>query len=97
MKREIKLALSTAVIASLAIVGAVFYPNLSATNQSPAAAGSSRLVRRSVIKVHTDHGVITIPGTADSWTEAEHAVFIADSIADFQFANNEIPWRISTE
>ncbi|HKN01256.1 MAG TPA: hypothetical protein VJX23_12130 [Candidatus Binataceae bacterium] len=97
MKREIKLALSTAVIASLAIVGAAFCLNQSATNQSPAAAGSSRLVRRSVIKVHTDHGVVTLPGAAESWTEVEHAVFIADSIADFQFANSEVPWRTSNE
>ena len=96
MKRNMKMTLSTVVFAGL-IVGRAFYPNHSTTNQSPVAAAGSGLVRRSVIKVHTDHGVITIPGAADSWTEAEHAVFVANSIADFQFANNEIPWRISIE
>ena len=50
-----------------------------------------------MIKVHTDRGVITLPGSADSWDDVEHAVFLADSIADMQVVNNEVPWRISTE
>ncbi len=97
MKRSIKMTLSAMAFAGLLIAGSAFCLNHSASSQSPVAAPSSQMVRRSVIKVHTYHGVITIPGTADSWTEAEHAVFLADSIADFQFANNEIPWRISIE
>jgi osmotically-inducible protein OsmY len=48
-----------------------------------------------VVKVHTGHGVITLPGSADSWEAADNAVFVADSIADVQIVNNEIPWRIS--
>jgi len=52
---------------------------------------------RSIVKVHTDHGVITMPGSADSWAAAERAVFVADSIADMQIANSEIPWQISFE
>jgi hypothetical protein len=52
---------------------------------------------RSVVKVHTDHGVVTIPGKADTWEEAERAAFVADSIADLQIANSEVPWKIALE
>jgi len=97
MKPSRKMTLSTAVFAALGIVGSAFCLNHSATTQSPVGAHGSHMVRRSVIKVHTDHGVITIPGTADSWTAADHAVFLADSIADFQVANSDISWRISSE
>lgn len=55
------------------------------------------MVRASIIKVHTDHGVIILPGTADSWDAVENAVFVADSIADFQMVNNEVPWQIDYE
>ena len=96
MKLGIKTALSTTLVAGVAIVGTGFSLNRTASRQAPDAA-ESLLVRRSVIKVHTDHGVITIPGTADSWTAADHAVFLADSIADFQVANSDISWRISSE
>jgi hypothetical protein len=47
--------------------------------------------------VHTNRGVITLPGSADTWDAAENAMFVADSIADVQVVNNEIPWRISYE
>jgi hypothetical protein len=97
MKRELKLALSTAVVAALAIVGPALCLNLSPTRQPRLGVDGSRPIVRSVIKVHTDHGVITLPGTADSWDAAEHAVFLADSIADVQIVNSEIPWRISIE
>jgi len=94
MKRQIKLALSAAFVVSLAVVGPAFCLNYSAT-QYPAAASIPRMTRQSVIKVHTDHGVITLPGDpSPTWDEIEHAVFVADSIADFEFANGEIPWRI---
>jgi hypothetical protein len=63
--------------------------------QYPTNADNSGPVVRSIVKVHTDHGVITMPGNADSWAAAEHAVFVADSIADVQIANSEVPWRIS--
>ena len=86
-----KMTLSTAVLASFVIVGPAFCLNRSAIRQCPAATDSpTSLVRRSIIKVHTGHGVITLPGNADSWTEVEDAVFVADAIADFRFANSAI-------
>jgi BON domain len=94
MKTRIKLALSTALVGTIAVGGPAFSLIHSARQFSYSEAGS-RVVQRSVIKVHTDHGVITLPGTADSWNAAENAVFVADSIADVQMVNNEIPWRIS--
>jgi hypothetical protein len=97
MKRKAQLILST-VVAVVAIVGSAFSMNRSLAMQPPALSGAgSHPERRSVIKVHTAHGVITIPGKGDSWDAAEHAVFIADSIADMQVVNNEVPWRISIE
>ncbi len=95
MKRENQWALLTMVIAFLAIVGTGFCLNPSSNMQYRTYANNSRPVMRSVVKVHTDHGVITMPGNVDSWASAERAVFVADSIADVQIANSEIPWRIS--
>ena len=92
MKFATRLAVSTALLFGIALVGV----GNSATRQSSNATAydTSHMVRRSVIKVHTDHGVITIPGKADSWDQVENAVFVADSIADVQVVNNEVPWRI---
>jgi hypothetical protein len=95
MKRENQWALLTMAIGFLAIVGTGFCLNPSSNMQYRMYANNSRPVTRSVVKVHTDHGVITMPGNADSWAAAERAVFVADSIADVQIANSEIPWRIS--
>ena len=96
MKRENQWALLTMVIAFLAIVGTGLCLNPSSNMQYRTYANSRPvIVMRSVVKVHTDHGVITMPGTVDSWAAAERAVFVADSIADVQIANSEIPWRIS--
>jgi hypothetical protein len=98
MKRENQWALLTMAIAFLAMVGTAFCLNPSSSMQYPTNnAYNSRPIMRSVVKVHTDHGVITMPGNADSWAAAERAVFVADSIADVQIANSEIPWRISFE
>jgi hypothetical protein len=97
MKRENQWALSTMVIAFLAVVGTGFCLNPSSNMQYQTYANNSRPVMRSVVKVHTDHGVITMPGNVDSWASAERAVFVADSIADVQIANSEIPWRISLQ
>jgi len=97
MKRDLKLVLSATVVAAVAIVGPALGLNHPATRHSPLGADASRPIRRSVIKVHTDRGVITLPGSADSWDDVEHAVFLADSIADMQVVNNEISWPISTE
>jgi hypothetical protein len=95
MKRENHWSLLTMAIALLATVGTAFCLNPSSNMQHPTNADNSRPVMRSIVKVHTDHGVITMPGNADSWAAAERAVFVADSIADVQIANSEIPWKIS--
>ncbi len=97
MKSEIQWFLMTMVIATLAIVGTAFCLNPSPSMQFHAAADSSGPIMRSVVKVHTDHGVVTIPGNADTWGAAERAVFVADSIADLQIANSEVPWKIALE
>jgi len=97
MKRENLWYLLTTATATLAMFGTAFCLSPSSNNQYPTSADNSRPVVRSIVKVHTDHGVITMPGSADSWAAAERAVFVADSIADMQIANSEIPWRISFE
>ena len=97
MKRELKMALSATAIAVVAIAGPVLGLNRPTTTQSPLAANLSHPIRRSVIKVHTVRGVISLPGDAATWDEIEKAVFVADSIADMQVVNNEVPWRISME
>lgn len=97
MKLGILWVLLTAMLAGVAIVGPGFYRIQSTLSQTPDAAVENHFISRSVIKVHTDHGVITLPGSADSWEEVENASFVADSIADVQIANNEVPWRISYE
>ena len=97
MKFGTKLAVSTALLFGVAVVGV----GNSATRQSPNATAynynTPHMMRGSVIKVHTDHGVITMPGKADSWDQVENAVFVADSIADVQVVNNEVPWRIRVQ
>jgi hypothetical protein len=94
MKTRTKLALSTALVGTIAVGGPAFSLIHSTATQPNPEVGSG-VLQRSVIKVHTDRGVITLPGTADSWDAAENAIFVADSIADVQMVNNEIPWRIS--
>ena len=94
MRFGITLALLTIALAGIAIIGPDFSLIHSTTRQSRDVATDSSVARQSVVKVHTDHGVITLPGNADSWEEVENAVFVADSIADVQMVNNEIPWRI---
>ena len=96
MKREIQWSLLTAV-ASLAMVGTAFCLNPSSSMKYQPVANESHPIVRSVVKVHTDHGVVTVPGEADSWEAVERAVFVADSIADLQIANSEVPWRIALE
>jgi hypothetical protein len=93
MKLGIQMALLTAMLAAIAVVGPGFCLPQPMAMKSP----DGHLIRRSVIRVHTDHGVITLPGSGDSWDAVENAVFVADSIADVQVVNNEVPWRISVE
>jgi hypothetical protein len=97
MNRKIKIALSAVLVAGVSIAAPAFCLNHYLTGEPRTAMADSHPIRNSVVKVHTDHGVITLPGTADSWETAEHAVFVADSIADVQMVNNEVPWRIDNE
>lgn len=97
MKREIQWSLLTMVVASLAMVGTAFCLNPSSSTKYQPRSDESHPIVRSVVKVHTDHGVVKIPGQADTWDAAERAVFVADSIADLQIVNSEVPWRIALE
>ena len=56
----------------------------------------TQVAMASVIKVHTNRGVITLPGTADSWDQVEDAVFVAESIADVQMANSGVPMQLAS-
>ena len=89
MKRTYAAAVVTSIFAGLVLVGSA----LSLSN-SPAAKGkqleNNQIVRKSVIKVHTDRGVITLPGRGDSWEAVENAEFVADSLADIQMVNNQV-------
>jgi hypothetical protein len=63
--------------------------------QHAVATSEQTVITRSVIKVHTDHGVITMPGVANTWDEAERAQFLAEGIADSQMVNNQNPIRLT--
>ena len=95
MKRKYIVLASTALLAALVTVGSAFcLSNSSSTNSKHLA--NQRVVSRSVIKVHTDRGVITLPGRADSWAEAEDAEFVADGLAEVQMVNNQVSmWPMS--
>jgi hypothetical protein len=92
-----KLALLTALLVAIAVEGPNFCVTHLTLRQAPSAMSDSQAIRQSIIKVHTEHGVITLPGTADSWDEVENAIFIADSIADVQIANGGIPSAVLYE
>jgi hypothetical protein len=96
MKRKYMVLASTALLAGLAIGGSAFsLSNWSSTNGKH-WANQRQVVSRSVIKVHTDRGVITLPGRADSWDKVEDAEFVADSLAEVQIVNNQVSmWPIS--
>jgi len=89
MKRNYTAVISTAFIAGLVLVGSAFSLNNSLM-KGERWEKQNQIVRRSVIKVHTDRGVITLPGRADSWDTVEHAEFVADSLADVQMVNNQV-------
>ena len=89
MKRTYAAAVVTSIFAGLVMVGSA----LSLSNSSAAKGehlGKDQIVRKSVIKVHTDRGVITLPGRGDSWEAVENAEFVADSLADIQMVNNQV-------
>lgn len=97
MNLGMKLVLLTALLVGIAAFGPGFCLSRGAVQQKTVAMSQPQVVRQSIIKVHTEHGVVTLPGTADSWDDVENAIFIADSIADLQVANGAVPSRISYE
>ena len=95
MNLGIKLTLLTALLMGIAAFGPQFCVSRSVLEPTSVALSQPQVMRQSVIKVHTEHGVITLPGSADSWDDVENAIFIADSIADLQVANGAVPSQIS--
>jgi hypothetical protein len=95
MKRYTKLTIAAAALAAIAAVDPAFSLNHSARHSVTAA--DARPVSRSVIVVHTEHGVVVLQGAADSWKAVENALFVADSIADVQLVNNEVALPIADE
>jgi BON domain len=89
MKRTYAVALVTSIFAGLVMVGSALSLNNSSGVKGEQLEKNS-IVRKSVIKVHTDRGVITLPGRGDSWEALENAEFVADSLADIQMVNNEV-------
>ncbi len=89
MKRTYVAAVVTSIFAGLVLVGSALSLNNSAAPKAE-QLGKTPVVRRSVIKVHTDKGVVTLPGRGDSWEALENAEFVADSLADIQMVNNEV-------
>jgi hypothetical protein len=98
MKRKYIALASTALFAGLVLVGSAFCLNNSSSMNGKHWANQNQVVKQSVIKVHTDRGVITLPGRADSWDKVEDAEFVADSLAEVQIVNNQVSmWPISKE
>ena len=95
MKLWLQLGLLTASLVGIALVGPGFCLTRSTANNSPATVSHSQVPIHEVIKVHTERGVVTLPGKADSWDAVENAIFVADSIADVQMVNNEVPFQPS--
>jgi hypothetical protein len=90
MKRKKITIGATAVVAGLIMLGTSFGLGHSSSIRGKHREKQNQIVRGSVIKVHTDRGVIILPGRADSWDAVEHAEFVADSLADVQMVNNEV-------
>lgn len=97
MNLGVKLTLLTALLVGIAAFGPQFCVSRSTLKPASVALSQPQVIRQSIIKVHTEHGVITLPGTADSWDDVENALFIADSVADLQVANGAVPVRTSYE
>jgi hypothetical protein len=97
MKLWVQLILLAASLAAIVVVGPGFCLTHSTMNPSPASLSPSQVVTHNVVKVHTERGVVTLPGTADTWDAVENAIFVADSIADVQMVNNEVPFQPSYE
>jgi hypothetical protein len=90
MKRTYTAAVVTFIFAGLVLIGSALSLNSSPSQSKGVQLAPNQVVRRSVIKVHTDKGVVTLPGRGDSWEALENAEFVADSLADIQMVNNEV-------
>jgi BON domain len=90
MKRKEITIGGTALLAGLVMLGATFGLGNTSSTKGEHREKQNQIVTGSVIKVHTDRGVIILPGRADSWDAVEHAEFVADSLADVQMVNNEV-------
>jgi hypothetical protein len=90
MKRTYAAAVVTSIFAGLVLIGSALSLNSSPSQPKGEHFPPNQVVRRSVIKVHTDKGVVTLPGRGDSWEALENAEFVADSLADIQMVNNEV-------
>jgi hypothetical protein len=90
MKRKQITIGGTALVAGLIMLGSTFGLGHSSSTKGEHGEKQNQIVRSSVIKVHTDRGVIVLPGRADSWDSVERAEFVADSLADVQMVNNEV-------
>ena len=96
MKRKYTTLASTVLFAVLVLVGTAFCLGNSTSMNGKHPAKQTQVVKHSVIKVHTNRGVITIPGRADSWDEVENAEFVAERLARVQTVNNQSPLRPTT-
>jgi len=90
MKRTYVAAVVTSIFAGLVLIGFALSPNSSPSRPKGEQFAPNQVVRRSVIKVHTNKGVVTLPGRGDSWEALENAEFVANSLADIQMVNNEV-------
>jgi len=90
MKRTYVAAVVTSIFAGLVLIGSALSLNSSPSRSKGEQFAPNPVVRRSVIKVHTDKGVVTLPGRGDSWEALENAEFVANSLADIQMVNNEV-------
>jgi hypothetical protein len=97
MKRIYAAAVVTSVFAGLVLIGSALSLNSSPSQPKGERFATNQVVRRSVIKVHTDKGVVTLPGHGDSWEALENAEFVANSLADVQMVNNEVVMCSSNE
>ena len=90
MKRTYATAVVTSIVAGLVLIGSALSLNSPPSQPKGEQFAPNQAVRRSVIKVHTEKGVVTLPGRGDSWEALENAEFVADSLADIQMVNNEV-------
>lgn len=107
VKRKYFSMISAPLIVAFVSGGSLLWLNRAAAHNSNALEKASYRLdvpatgdwngRRSVIKVHSDRGVIVLPGAADNWDQVEDALLVADSLADVQMVNNEVGWTVGSD